>query len=84
MIREPKIRGKDTPSGDKALWLHDAYTTDALVFYVKQHQEAQAALNNAAQTSLDPTIARLYERMAGVEEIIALLSYNEQNRDDDE
>lgn len=83
MIKEPKIRGKDS-TGEKSTWLHDTYTTDARVFYVKQHQEAQAALNNACAASHDPSIARLYERMKAIEEIVALLTYNEQNRDDDD
>lgn len=84
MIKEPKIRGKNTPSGDKALWLHDAYTIDARAFYLKQHQEAQEALNNAAGQCADIFVARQYERMVAIEEILALLTYNEQNRDDDD
>lgn len=84
MIKEPKIRGKDTPSGDKAPWLHDAYTTDARAFYLKEHVLAQGALNNVAQRSEDPDVVRHFERLMAIEEILALLTHNEQNRDEDD
>lgn len=83
MIREPKIRGKDAVA-DKAGWLHHSYTIDARAFYLKQHRVAQDALNNAAQTSHDHAVARLYERMVAIEETLALLTHNEQNREDDD
>lgn len=84
MIKEPKIRGKDTPSGDKTQWLHDAYTSDARAFYLKEHVLAQGALNNVAQKSGDPNVVRYFERLMAIEEILALLTHNEQNREDDD
>lgn len=83
MIREPKIRGKDS-TGEKSTWLHDAYTHDARAFYMTEHSLAQGALNNAAQQSEDPNVVRHFERLMAIEEILALLTYNEQNRDDDD
>ncbi|MEE9393412.1 MAG: hypothetical protein V3W41_12995 [Planctomycetota bacterium] len=82
MIKEPKIRGKNS-AGYKTSWLCDEYTISARVFYVKQHQEAQAALNSACAATQDPNVIRHYERMVAIEETIALLTYNEQERDDD-
>ncbi len=83
MIKEPKIRGKDS-IGDKTTWLHTQYTHDARAFYLKEHVLAQGALNNAAQLSEDPNVVRHFERLMAIEEILALLTHNEQNRDDDD
>ncbi len=83
MIKEPKIRGKNS-STDKTGWLHHPYTIDARAFYLEQHRVAQEALNNAAQTSQDPNIARHYERLVAIVEIVNLLTHNEQNREDDD
>lgn len=82
MIKEPKIRGKDS-RGDKTGWLHHPYTHDARAFYLKEHALAQAVLNRACAASPNAEIARHYERLMAVEEILALLTYNEQERDDD-
>lgn len=83
MIKEPKIRGKDS-TGEKSTWLHTQYTHDARAFYLKEHARAQAVLNRACAASQSAEIARHYERLKAVEEILALLTYNEQNRDDDD
>ena len=83
MIKEPKIRGKDAGT-DKTGWLHHPYTLDARAFYLKQHAEAQKALNNAAGQCADIFVARQYERLMAIEEVLALLTHNEQNRDDDD
>ncbi len=83
MSKGPKIRSKDCPEGDKASWLRDLYTTEARAFYVKQHQQALDSLVMAAQASQDPNVARRYEQLRALDEILALLTYNEQDRDDD-
>lgn len=77
------MRGKDAQTGDKASWLHSSYTLEARAFYMKEHVLAQGALNNAAQLSEDPNVVRYFERLMAIEEILALLTYNEQERDDD-
>ncbi len=79
----PKIKGKDS-GADKASWLHGSYTIDALSFYLKEQQEAITHLISAAAVSQDVTIARRYEILSGITEIVNLLSYNEQNREDDD
>lgn len=83
MIKEPKIRGKDS-RGYKAGWLNHEYTLEARAFYSKEHAQAQAVLNRACAASPNAEIARHYERLVAIEEILALLTHNEQNRDDDE
>lgn len=83
MKKEPLIRGRDSTS-DKTTWLHSPYTLEARAFYVKQYKEAQDALNNAAAQCSDIFVSRQYERMVAIEEVLALLTYNEQNRDDDD
>ena len=83
MSKGPKIRSKDCPEGDKATWLRDQYTAEARAFYTKEHAGAVNALVNSAQASQDPNVVRRYEQLRALEEILELLTYNEQDRDDD-
>ncbi len=81
-MKPPRIQAKHA-AGDKSEWLHLEYTIDARKFYEKQRGDALAALLGAAQASKDPHVVRCYGALAGLEEILSLLTYNEQGRNDD-
>jgi hypothetical protein len=84
MNARPKIEGKDTPTGDKASWLHNPYTLEARTFYMKERNQAVQNLINASAASSDINVVRHYEMLMAIAEICNLLTYNEQNRDDDD
>lgn len=84
MNNRPKIEGKDSPTGDKASWLHNPYTIDARAFYVKERTQAVQNLINAAAVSSDVNVVRHYEMLIAIAEVVNLLTHNEQNRDDDD
>lgn len=84
MNNKPRIEGKDSPTGDKASWLHNPYTLEARAFYRKEQAAAAESLVNAAAMSSDVNVVHHYEKLKATVEICNLLTYNEQNRDDDD
>ena len=83
MIGTTGPRSKDCPNGDKATWLRNEYTIEARAYYEKERVLAMEALVMAAQASQDPHVVRHYEQLRAMEEILVLLTHNEQDRDDD-